>query len=162
MKPNAFGQFDYVIGSMILHHLEPFSRFAEALDDALKPNGKAFFLENNANSRTLVWFRENLVGRFGIPKYGDMDEFPLTPHEVDLLRKRFSVRQEFPEMVFFYLVSLYLLNNKLEKFFRWLDQACLKNNLMVKYSYRQILLLEKACGATNRDHREGGASANTA
>ena len=63
-----------------------------ALRRTLKPNGKAFFYENNAASDLLIWFRNNLVGKLGVPKYGDKDESPLAPQEIDLLRRSFSVR----------------------------------------------------------------------
>jgi hypothetical protein len=109
MNISSLGQFDAVFGSMILHHIEPFSQFAGILFQTLTPGGKAFFWENNAHSRLLVWWRENLVGRFGIPKHGDQDEFPLTPDELDELQARFQVRVEYPELFLFRLISIYLL-----------------------------------------------------
>jgi 2-polyprenyl-3-methyl-5-hydroxy-6-metoxy-1,4-benzoquinol methylase len=36
------GQFDFVIGTMILHHLEPFEKFCDVLRAAMKPGGKIF------------------------------------------------------------------------------------------------------------------------
>jgi 2-polyprenyl-3-methyl-5-hydroxy-6-metoxy-1,4-benzoquinol methylase len=48
MKLQGLGSFDFVLGAIILHHLEPFSAFCSALKAALKPGGKAFFYENNA------------------------------------------------------------------------------------------------------------------
>jgi len=93
-------QVDFVFGSMILHHIEPFEQFANQLRRVLKPGGKAFFFENSAASRLLVWFRQNIVGKLWVPKYGDKDEFPLMPQEIDQLRKRFQVMIIYPEMVF--------------------------------------------------------------
>jgi 2-polyprenyl-3-methyl-5-hydroxy-6-metoxy-1,4-benzoquinol methylase len=90
------GQFDFVVGSMILHHLEPFDSFCDVLLAVMKPGGKALFYENNSASRLLVWMRENVVGKLWIPKNSDADGFPLKPQEVNMLRKRFQVVQVFP------------------------------------------------------------------
>ena len=86
---------------MILHHIEPFEKFSKDLKEIIYPNGKGFFWENNARSKTMIWFRQNLVGKFWIPKYGDADEFPLTLAEVNELQKYFHVEIEYPELVFF-------------------------------------------------------------
>ena len=143
MRIDELGRFDFVIGAMILHHLEPFAGFCDALHATLLPGGHAFFYENNAASRLLVWARQNLTGRFGIPKYGDDEEFPLTPQEVDMLRRRFTVRQEFPEMVFFGMAAIYLLRRHGEAICRKLDSFFLQHNILTSYSYRQVLLIER-------------------
>ena len=143
MEIDALGVFDFVVGAMILHHLEPFEAFCDVLDAAMKPGGKAFFFENNAASRLLVWCRQNLVGRFGIPKYGDADEFPLTPQEVDALRRRFKVTQDYPEAGFFILASVYLLKRRGEGAFRKLDEFLFKRGILKSRSYRQVLMIEK-------------------
>lgn len=135
------GTADFVFGSLILHHLEPFDRFVAALRAVLRPGGKAFFWENNARSSLLIWFRQNVVGRLWVPKYGDPDEFPLTPAEVDLLRKRFAVQVEFPELVLFRLVSLYLLRGRLHAPFAWADRIGYRFRWLRQYSYKQYLLL---------------------
>lgn len=143
MRIGELGQFDFVIGAMILHHLEPFEAFCDSLDRALAPQGRAFFYENNAASRLLAWCRQNLVGRFGIPKYGDDDEFPLTPQEVDALRRRFDVTQTFPEMAFFKLASLYLMKGRGDRVCSMLDAFFLRHDILTSYSYRQILRIAK-------------------
>jgi SAM-dependent methyltransferase len=137
------GKFDYVYGGMILHHLEPFSDFAKMLNQAIKPGGKAFFYENNAGSDLLIWCRNNLIGKFGIPKYGDDEEFPLSPSEVNLLRKYFKVDVTYPKLVFFQLASQYLLKGKLMRPMIWLDQVLFRLSYIRKYSYRQYLFLSK-------------------
>ena len=75
----SLGEFDFVFGSMILHHIEPFAKFVDVLDETLGDGGRGFFYENSSVSRFLVWCREHLVGRWGIPKNSDDDEFPLEP-----------------------------------------------------------------------------------
>jgi 2-polyprenyl-3-methyl-5-hydroxy-6-metoxy-1,4-benzoquinol methylase len=106
---SRLGTFDFVFGKFILHHIEPFDMFAKILGDSVAVGGKAFFHENNAFSDLLIWCRNNLVGKFGIPKYGDDDEFPLLPSEVENLREHFSVDINYPELIFFGLASVYLL-----------------------------------------------------
>ncbi len=135
------GPVDFVFGAMILHHLEPFTDFAQELSRTLKPGGKAFFFENNARSELMIWFREHLVGKLWVPKYGDPDEFPLTPTEVDELRKHFEVRVEIPELVLFRLISLYLLRNRMRAPFDWADRVGYRFAGLRKYSYQQYLCL---------------------
>jgi SAM-dependent methyltransferase len=136
--------FDFVIGTMILHHVEPFEDFCTVLHRALRPGGRAFFYENNGANRVLMWCRQNVAGRFGIPKYGDAEEFPLTPREVDLLRGHFNVVQDFPENSFFTLVSVYLFRRRGYRACKRLDAFLMRRKMMRSYAYRQILMLEKA------------------
>src|SRR5258708_6885286 len=105
---------DFVFGAMILHHIEPFSEFAAALRQAIKPGGRAFFWENNAASNMMMWFRNHVIGKLWIPKHGDPDESPLAPYEIDHLRKHFNVTTEYPEMVFMLMPSRYLLRGLLD------------------------------------------------
>jgi 2-polyprenyl-3-methyl-5-hydroxy-6-metoxy-1,4-benzoquinol methylase len=135
------GPADFVFGAMILHHLEPFSRFAEELRAALRADGKAFFFENSARSSLMIWFRQNLVGKLWVPKYGDDDEFPLTPAEVGELRRHFTVQVEIPELLFFRKISLYLLRNHLRAPFAWADRVGYRFGWLRKYSYHQYLCL---------------------
>ncbi len=135
-------QFDAVFGSFILHHIEPFAKFADILRQAMKPDSKAFFYENNGSSRLLLWFRDHAVGRLWIPKKGDADEEPLTPNEVEILEKYFFVTHEYLEMRFFGLIPEYLLGGRLYGPFRMIDRLCLKLGLFVDLSYRQCVLLE--------------------
>ncbi|MCC6890948.1 MAG: class I SAM-dependent methyltransferase [Hyphomicrobiales bacterium] len=147
LRIDELGGFDFVFGSMILHHIEPFAQFAASLRRCLKPTGKAFFYENNASSRMLVWFRKNVVGKLWIPKYGDPDEFPLTADEVDTLKKSFEVSLEYPEMLFFRLASTYLLRGRLEAPFAAADDFCFRHKLLLRHSYRQYVLLNAASPA---------------
>jgi SAM-dependent methyltransferase len=133
--------FDFVFGSMILHHLEPFEDFSNILRKSITPGGKAFFYENNAFSELLIWFRNNVVGKYGIPKYGDDDESPLTPKEIESLRQKFLVNIVYPELAFFGLASVYLLKGRLHRFLKGLDDYLFQFEGFRKYSYRQYLLL---------------------
>ena len=132
---------DFIFGSMILHHIEPFNEFSRILRSTIKPGGKGFFWENNAQSKTMIWFRQNIVGRLWIPKHGDTDEYPLTPNEVDELRKYFTVRVEYPELLYFRMISFYLLRGRLTKPFQIMDSYFYRFQRFRKYSYRQYLFL---------------------
>lgn len=143
MNIAGLGTFDYVVGSMILHHIEPFSVFCDALYAVMKPGGKAFFYENNSASQLLVWMRSHVVGKLWVPKFGDADEFPLSPQEVDILRRRLEVEQIFPEFLFFRLISRYLFRDRLGRLFTVADDFFYRHKLLERYSYRQILLIQK-------------------
>ena len=133
---------NFIFGSMILHHIEPFKDFALKLRDTLVDGGKGFFWENNARSNLIIWFRQNIVGKLWIPKYGDYDEFPLTPSEVDELRKYFNINIEYPEFHYFRLISAYFLRFKYHSVFKSIDDKLYKYPSIRKYSYRQYVLLD--------------------
>lgn len=138
-----FGGFDFIYGKFILHHIEPFADFAADMAACMKPGAKGFFSENNAASSALVWARNHIVGKLWVPKYGDPDEFPLTPAEVNELRKHFHVMQRFPEMFLFALIGIYLFRGKLTRPFEALDRWCREHDVMRRYSYRQDLYLTR-------------------
>ena len=131
----------FVFGSMILHHLEPFADFARRLRTALDRGGRAFFWENNATSELIVWFRNHVVGKLWVPKHGDRDEFPLTPAEVEELRRHFEVRIEYPELLLFRMIPLYLLRGRLMAPFEALDDIGYRSEWLRRRSYRQYLCL---------------------
>tara|TARA_X000000368_G_C22926504_1_gene665528 strand:- start:178 stop:906 length:729 start_codon:yes stop_codon:yes gene_type:complete len=135
----SLDKVDFVYGSMILHHIEPFDEFASKLRDVIKKDGKAFFYENNARSKLMIWFRENIVGKLWVPKYGDEEEFPLTPMEVDELRKYFNIKIEIPELLFFRMISVYLLRGFFKYPFEILDDYFYNYPSIRKYSYVQYL-----------------------
>jgi SAM-dependent methyltransferase len=138
---DRLGEADFVFGSMILHHLEPFAVFAGRLRQTLRPDGKAFFWENNARSRALLWCRENVIGKLWIPKYGDADEFPLTPREVDELRRHFDVHVEYPELLLFRMIPRYLFRGRMMRPFEALDRFFYRVPAIRQYSYRQFVRL---------------------
>jgi len=149
-------QFDFVFGNMVLHHIEPFDDFAAALGKSLVPGGKGFFCENNASIIPIaLWFRQHVAGKFWFPKYGDDEEFPLTRHEVGMLRKHLDVRVNYPEFRFFRLISLYILRNRVfPGLFALIDDMCFKVPGFRKYSYVQHLFVERRRDSETTDtHR---------
>jgi len=141
LEIETIGKVDFIFGSMVLHHIEPFEEFASILRNSLKTNGKGFFWENNARSHVMIWFRQHIVGKFWVPKYGDEDEFPLTPDEVSMLKRHFNVEIEFPELLFFRMISTYLFRGHFSTHFLLLDKFFYRFQTIRKYSYRQYLYL---------------------
>lgn len=143
---DSLGQFDFIFGEMILHHIEPFDEFVDSLYNALDKNGKAFFYENSSRSKLLMTARKLLVGKLWIPKHSDDVEYPLEPKEVDLLRNRFETTVEYPYLHYFRMMTTHLLAEKLPpigRIFGWLDDAVYYLlPFMRKYSYRQYIMLK--------------------
>jgi SAM-dependent methyltransferase len=138
---DAHGPFDAVFGSMILHHLEPFTDFVDVLARATTPGARGFYYENSAMSRTLMWCRQHLTGHYGIPKYGDDDEFPLQPQEVDLLRRSFEVEVAYPELFLARMASRYLLHEHGDRQLGWIDEKLYRYPRIRRLSYKQYVLL---------------------
>jgi SAM-dependent methyltransferase len=139
-------EFDLVIGKNVLHHLEPFQEFVGTLHDILGTGGRGWFLENSARNPLLMLARR-LRGRFGIAKFGDDDEHPLAPAEIDLLRGRFPVvKLAFPTFVCFRMLANYVLrgNAAARAILRGLDEGIAAVLPFVRqYSYRQIVEVVK-------------------
>jgi 2-polyprenyl-3-methyl-5-hydroxy-6-metoxy-1,4-benzoquinol methylase len=138
---SKLGQADFMFGSMILHHIEPFDEFSRTLRQVIKPGGKGFFYENNARSKTMIWFRRRIVGKLWVPKWGDSEEFPLMPDEVKLIERYFRVDIEYPELLFFRMASAYLLRGHLKSPFQMLDDYFYRYPAFRQYSYRQYVCL---------------------
>lgn len=139
-------KFDLIVGKFILHHVEPFDEFVDVIYGLLKEDGRVVFMENSSRNPVLKFARNNLVGRFGIPKHGDFDEYPLEPAEVELMARRFEKsKQKYPEFVFFGLLNTYLfrgweLLSPVMAMTEWIDRTVYKLAPAVrKYSYYQII-----------------------
>ena len=143
-------KFDLVVGRFILHHIEPFEKFTLILSELMKENGRGVFIENNSRNPLLMLARNHLVGKLGIPKYGDEEEHPFEPKEIELLKQNVGlVKQYYPNFVFFSKVNVYIfkknpkfqpmmnmlsgLDRLIEKYFPQLD----------RYSYRQVIEIYK-------------------
>lgn len=106
-------KFDLIVGKLILHHLEPFAEISEIFADRLKPEGRMVFAENNSRNPWLIFARNHLAGKYGIPKHGDNVEHPLTPEEVRTLGMHFDkVECHFPWLVFFRKLNTYIFRGK--------------------------------------------------
>lgn len=112
--PKLGKKYDLLVGRFVLHHIEPFDQFVNVLYDMIKETGgRGVFMENNSANPFLMIARKHLAGKMGIPKYGDDDEYPLEPREVDMLHKKFAkVHQHFPELIFFRKLNTYIFRHK--------------------------------------------------
>lgn len=139
--------FDAVHGMNIIHHLDV-DAFGAEIARVLRPEGVAVFSENNANSKLLMWARDNLCGRFGIPKWSSDDEYPLTSERRERFALPFSERRfEYPEFRFFHYFNA--------KFFKYRSKlvSAVCNGLdrgmcrafpgVRQYSYRQLVYVAK-------------------
>ena len=139
-------KFDLVVGRFILHHIEPFEDFTFVLSALLKKGGRGVFIENNSRNPILMLARNHLVGKFGIPKYGDEEEHPFEPSEIELLKQNVGVvNQYYPDFVFFRKLNVYIFkkNPKFQLILNVFDQLddFIKNSFpeFNKYSYKQLV-----------------------
>ena len=111
--PSLNKKFDMIVGRFVLHHLEPFDEMSRIFASCLKQDGRMVFIENNASNPLLIFARNHLAGRYGIPKHGDNDEHPLTREEVAVLGKHFKeVKCHFPYVAFLRKINVYIFRGK--------------------------------------------------
>ena len=141
-------QFDLVVGSMILHHVDVESAGRE-IRRVLKRGGYATFEENSASNPLLMLARAVFPGRMGIPKHSDGLEYPLTNQEIELLDQIFEgrCRRLFRDFLFFRLVDGYVFRGRsavMSRLMLTLDQAAYRLLPGVrKYSYYQVLVMQR-------------------
>jgi SAM-dependent methyltransferase len=70
------GGFDAVVGRYALHHLDV-EVMAPVLARCIAPGGSGAFLETMGLNPFLNVARDHLTGRFGVPRFGTLDEHPL-------------------------------------------------------------------------------------
>lgn len=114
MQIDQLGQhFDLVVGKFILHHIELFDRFAKVLARVVKPGGRAIFVENNARNPVLAFARRFIAGHFGIPKYGNNEEYPFEIHELRELQEAMGeAKAVFPGFIFFRKSNTYIFRHR--------------------------------------------------
>jgi len=137
--------FDVIIGRFILHHVDLGSAGPE-LARILVPGGRAFFLENSGANPVLNFARDNIAGRFGIPRLGTKDERPLVARDRQVLERSFScVETEFPIVDVFELFNRQVFRYRsrhVASVCRSLDSLIGHTGLR-KYSYRVLVVAEK-------------------
>lgn len=136
--------FDLAFGSCILHHVD-MQGAAEELGRVLVPGGRAVFIENSNRNPFLMLARSKIVGRFGVPKYGDDDEeHPLRDDEINTLRAHFpgTLKVHLPALVMFRLLDLYIFQRRsklLTAMMRGLDRGFGSIPWLRRFSYFQVL-----------------------
>ena len=134
---------DIAFGRFVLHHLD-LSLAAPQIARVLKPGGTAIFVENSGRNRLLMWARDNVAGRFGVARFGTVDERPLGPGDVELLRASFaSIEFEYPEFDFFTIFDRQVFRGRwqiLSAFFRGLDRTIWRLAPFLRsYSFRVVV-----------------------
>lgn len=140
--------FDRIFGRFALHHVDC-AAVGPQLARLLKPSGRAVFVETMDSNPVLRLARRHLVGRLGVPRYGTLDEHPLTNVDLETLRRAFgTLRLEVPELTFFRIADRQLLRH------RWafasraagvIDDVLLACGLD-SWSYHQVLILTRDGG----------------
>ncbi|MEM7204196.1 MAG: class I SAM-dependent methyltransferase [Planctomycetota bacterium] len=100
---------DAVVGNFILHHLE-LEPAAREIARVLRPGGRACFLETFDALGVFRLAKRHVVGRFGIPRMGTLDERPLDRGDVRMLRSCFGgrARTHAPSVLCMRLVPYYI------------------------------------------------------
>jgi ubiquinone/menaquinone biosynthesis C-methylase UbiE len=142
--PDRF--FDVVYGQDIIHHLDAHS-FGREVARLLAPGGHACFYENCANNPILMFARNHLCGRFGIPRWSSDDEYPLTRAKLGDFARPFSGHTvHYPKFVCFFYFDAKLFRYR-SRIVSWI---CTKADALIyrlfpflrQYSYRQLIKLE--------------------
>lgn len=81
--------FDRIVGRYALHHVDP-QVVGPLLAGCMASDGKAGFVETMVTNPVLRLARKRLVGRFGVPRLGTLDEKPLTAGDVAYLHTIFG------------------------------------------------------------------------
>jgi ubiquinone/menaquinone biosynthesis C-methylase UbiE len=137
------GYFDVVHGQDIIHHLDA-DKFGREVQRVLACGGRAVFSENCANNPVLMFARNQICGRWGIPKWSSDDEYPLTRARLKAFSQFFQeCTVEYPEFVCFHFVDAKLFRYK-NRFVSW---ACHGMDHLIycalpvlrPLSYRQVI-----------------------
>lgn len=139
-------KFDLIVGRFILHHLEPFTEIGALFASCLKPGGRMIFIENNSRNPLLMFARNHVAGRYGVPRCGDAVEHPFTPEEADSLKRFFGeVRCFYPTFIFIRKVNTYVFRQKpvfgpIMRLLNWTDDAVWRVfPSLRKFTYNQIV-----------------------
>jgi SAM-dependent methyltransferase len=138
----ASGRFDLIVGKWILHHSDV-AQSVEEISRLLDRGGRGIFIENSGSNPFLAFARRYLAGRYGIPRYGTVDEHPLTSRDYATFAGRFSrVEVLFPDFCCFQLLDRQILRFQyplLSRLLRGIDRAGDALTLLRRYSYHVIL-----------------------
>ena len=131
---------------MILHHMKDFQAVGRELGRVLQSGGKAVFWENSANNPILMFARNYIVGRYGIPKFGDYEEHPLRRSSIETMAAEIGhFKIYFNQCVFFRVFDVYITRGKwkpVTDLCYALDRLMWKTPLR-RFGYLQIVEFQK-------------------
>jgi 2-polyprenyl-3-methyl-5-hydroxy-6-metoxy-1,4-benzoquinol methylase len=141
------GTFDRIVGRFALHHVDV-AAVAPLLARHLRPGGVGAFLETMDSNPVLRLARRHLVGRFGIPRLGTLDEHPLTRADLELLEQAFGkLELRVPKMTFFRIFDRQVLRYRSRRASRLtgaLDDLLLTRFHLNSWSYHQLVVLSRS------------------
>jgi 2-polyprenyl-3-methyl-5-hydroxy-6-metoxy-1,4-benzoquinol methylase len=141
------GTFDRIVGRFALHHVDV-ATVAPLLAARLRPGGVAGFIETMDSNPVLRLARRHLVGRYGIPRFGTLDEHPLTQRDLAGLEAAFGeLELRVPQMTFFRIFDRQVLRYRSSRASRALgalDDILLTKLHASSWSYHQLLVLRRS------------------
>lgn len=111
--------YDGAVGHYALHHVDV-AEVGGQIAGLLAAGATAAFVETFATNPLLIAARATLVGRFGIPRFGTLDEHPLTRRDLETLGQVFdSVEVEVAEMQFLRIFDRQVTRRRIPWVTRW-------------------------------------------
>lgn len=140
------GPFDAIVGHFALHHVDVPST-ATRMAAALRPGGTAAFVETTADNPFLNWARKNVVGHFGVVRFGTLDEHPLTQTDRQTLRDVFGqLEVRTPHYEFLWIFDRQVLRFRFKRISSVLDaidQRLLRFRPISDWSYTKVFIASK-------------------
>lgn len=142
-------RFDIICGKAILHEIgiEDTPKVIAFFKGHLKKNGYAVFQENSYFNPVFRFIRKNIVGKYGVPKVGSIDEMPFDTARFNLYRQNFRYCIRSTEVFvlfqrffsqFFQINGLSLLGTKIDQ---KITTSHLGDDLKGFWSYSQHIYL---------------------
>lgn len=116
------GQFDFVFGNGVIHHLD-LDRFSAGLLQKMKPDSTALFVEPMTGPPWLRLFRKFT------PRLRTEDEHPLDESQIAVVRRYFDVHIEYFGLARPLLPMLFFNAGPVVNFSRWLDKQIMRTRL---------------------------------
>jgi SAM-dependent methyltransferase len=140
------GGFDAVVGRYALHHLDV-EVMAPVLARCIAPGGTGAFLETMGLNPFLNVARDHLTGRFGVPRFGTLDEHPLKTRDIALLRRAFGFAElQTAEYRFVSMVDRQVLRGRAPRVgraLRWIDDRLARVGPLSDWSFHQVVVTRR-------------------
>jgi hypothetical protein len=139
-----------VIGRFALHHIDV-SVIAPLLAGVLRPGGRGAFLETVFTNPMFKVARKTLVGKYGVPRFGTLDERPLGETELETLRQSFGeMHLELARMNFLRMIDRQVFQWRRPRFTKMserIDDAFGRWRPLHGLSYHRVIVVRKATDA---------------
>ena len=143
-------QFDAVIGRFALHHVDV-RVVGPLLAGVLRPGGRGAFLETVFTNPMFRLARKGLVGKYGVKRFGTLDEQPLGRAEIDVLRDAFGeLHLDLASMNFLRMIDRQVFHWRRPRFTKVsesIDDAVGKLRPLHGLSYHRVLVVRKVTDA---------------